>query len=377
VSGPNKQGRQRRLHSPLLGGLTVMLFLLVSAHAVSGEFAGGAARQVLDASIPSYGTVPDVSGNFVVTGSETMQPLLLQLVSRFKQLYPHVKIALQTHGTEKGFKQFLSDQAQIRRGDGFYNGQHVSGSASVLASSRELTPHELKDFHSRYGYDPIGVPIAMGAVVIYVHKDNPVQGLSLDQLDAIFGRDRKRGYREEISTWGQIGVPGPWAREPIHLYGRDVGSATRTIMKTIALLEGEFKGTVRLEPGSASQILAIGRDRAGIGYVGIGYQTSAVRPVPLAEKPGMPFVHPTARSVSNGSYPMGRSLYLYAKREAGDELKAVIREFLKYANSREGQVAVAKSGAFPLTSEQVARNLRTVEGSMASTSETLTAGVNP
>lgn len=360
----------------IMGSLFAMVLSLLSTDVGLTDDSGPSGRPQVHSAIPTYAPISDLDGGFVITGSETMQPMLSQLVSRFRQIYPKTKIAIQTQGTEKGYKQFVSDQAQIRRGDGFYSGQQVSGSAAVLASSRDLTSEEMQNFRARHGYDPIGVPVAMGAVVIYVNKDNPIQGVSLEQLDAIFGRDRKRGYLEDISTWGQVGVQGKLAQQSIHLYGRDAGSATRTIMKTVALLDGEFKGTIQEQPGPATQIIAIGKDPAAIGYVGTGFRTSAVRPLPLAERAGMPFVEATPESVTNGSYPMGRFLYLYAKKDSGSDWKPMIREFLRFVNSREGQQIVTRSGVFPLTSEQVAKNLQTVGDSLSAASQTITAGVN-
>lgn len=374
MTGQNNPASPRR--SARLYPVYRMVCCLVAAYMAFGSADAGSASPVVNSAIPSYVPVPEITGNFVIAGSDTMQPVLLQLATRFRQLYRNTKIGIQTQGTEKGLEQFRSDLGNMQRGDALagLSGQQVSGSLAILASSRQLTATEINDFRVRNGYEPTEIPIAMGAVVIYVHKENPIEGLSLEQLDAIFGKDRKRGYGEDILTWGQVGLRESWAQQAIHLYGRDAGSATRTIMKNIALLDGEFKRTVREEPGSASQILAIGRDPLAIGYVGIGFQTSAVRPVPLAEKTGMPYVAPTADSVAGGSYPIGRFLYLYAKKESGGELKPIIREFLKFANSREGQEAVSRAGLFPLTSDQVVKNLQAVGGLTAAAASTITAG---
>jgi phosphate transport system substrate-binding protein len=312
----------------------------------------------------------------VVAGSTTMQPLLLQLATRFRQRYPDAKVFVQAQGTEKGLAQFLSDQAAIRRGDGFYSGQHVSGSVAMLASSRQLTADEIKDFQARNGYEPTELPIAMGAVGIYVNKDNPIQGLTLEQLDAIFGTTRRRGFSEDIRTWGQLGLPEEWAQQPIRVFGRDRNSATRTLFKSVALLDGTFKPDVREEPGPASAIISIGRDRLALGYAGIGFQTSAVRLVPVAEKAGMPFVTPSPQTTANGTYPMWRYLYLYVKREPGTELKPIVLEFLKFVNSRDGQEAVVKAGGFPLTEPRVAKNLIALQSSAVAAAGTVAGKAN-
>ncbi len=322
----------------------------------------GTIRPVVEAEIAGYAPAAGVSGAIVIAGSDTMQPLVARLASEFRRWQPDVKIAVQGGGTDTALMQFVEDQAAIRRGDASPKGGHqVSGSVAILASSRSLTMEEIKKFHSRYGYDPIEIPIALDAVAIYVNAANPIEGLTLGQLDAIFGRDRKRGAATDITTWGQLGVAG-WEDQPIHLFGRDKQSGTRTFFKHVALEDGELKSSIHEQPGSASEILTISRDPLGIGYAGIGFLASTVRVVPLAEKAGMPFITPSAESAGDGRYPLSRHLYLYAKRDPKSDMKAAILEFLRFVNSREGQQVVAKAGVYPLTASQVGKNLTALKG---------------
>lgn len=350
--------------SRLKGNGRTFVFLLggfVLACLVGTAAAEPAGPTKVDDGIASYLAPPNLSGNTVISGSDTMQPLMLKLAAAFRQMHRDAKVGIQGGGTEKALMQFLSSQAQIRRGDGFYSGHQISAHVSLLASSRRLTEEETQDFHSRYGYGVTEIPIAMDAVAIYVNRDNPLRGLTLEQVDAIFGRDRKRGAQGDITTWDQLGLEN-WAQQPIHLYGRDRQSGTRTFFKHVALLDGDLKGSVREEPGSATEILAISRDLLAIGYVGIGFQTSMVRTVPLAEKTGMPFVAPSADTAATGDYALSRPLYLYVKKDPQAELEPIIVEFLKFINSREGQSLVAKAGAYPLPATQVAKNLQTLTG---------------
>lgn len=316
----------------------------------------GTIRPVVEADIASYAPGAGVGGAIVIAGSDTMQPLVARLASEFRRWQPEVKVAIQGGGTDAALMQFIEDQATIRRGDANPRGHLVSGSVAILASSRSLTGDEVKQFHSRYGYDPIEIPIALDAVAIYVNASNPIEGLTLEQLDAMFGRDRKRGAPKDVTTWGQLGLAG-WEEQPIRLYGRDKQSGTRTFFKHVALQDGELRSDVREQPGSASEILAISRDPQGIGYAGIGFLASTVRVVPLAEKPGMAFIPPSAETASAGQYPLSRFLYLYAKRDPKAEMKGAILEFLKFVNSREGQQVVAKAGVYPLSASQVGKNL--------------------
>lgn len=348
----------------LVGG-TVLLMLAGGVGAEPSDVSDVMGRPVMDSGIAAYVPVADLSGNLVVAGSDTMQPLMLKLAAGFKQLYPKAKLGILGGGTERAVMQFVSDEAQIRRGDGFYSGPQASGRVSMLASSRPLTGDEIENFRVRFGYAPTEVPIALDAVAIYVHRQNPLKGLTLAQVDAMFGRERRRGAAQEIATWEQAGVEG-WARQPIRLHGRDKLSGTRSFFVQEALAGGELKGDVAEAPGSASEILAIARDPLAIGYAGIGFQTSFVRAVPLAEQEGRAFVVPSAETAADGTYPLRRFLYLYVNINPASALDQEEAEFLKFINSREGQQMVIKAGAYPLTAAQVMKNVQAVRGSRSS-----------
>jgi phosphate transport system substrate-binding protein len=341
--------------------ISIVLVLGLSARA-SAEHAGSDGRPTVDLSIGSYTAKAGLAGGIAIAGSDTMQPILGKVASAFRQWQPDVKIAVQGGGSDAALRGFLQNQATIRRGDALFKGHHVSGHVALLASSRALTAEERKDFQSRYGYEPTEIQMALDAVAIYVNRQNPIQGLTMEQLDAIFGKDRKRGLPEMITQWGQVGLRDGWEQQPIRLYGRDKGSGTRSFLIHEALLNGELRGDVREEIGPASIILALSRDPLGIGYAGIGFQASTVRVVPLAEKAGMPFVAPSAESAAHGTYPLSRFLYLYAKQAPKSELDPEVLEFLKFVNSREGQEAVIKAGVYPLSPPQVAKNLQILLG---------------
>jgi phosphate transport system substrate-binding protein len=225
----------------------------------------------------------------------------------------------------------------------------------LLASSRPLSEKERKGFAFNHGFEPIEIPIAMDAVAIYVNNENPIKGLTLEQVDAIFGTTEKRGMHS-ISTWDQAGLQDGWSKQPIHLYGRDKNSGTRYFFEHVALLGGSLKPDVQEQPGSASEILAIAHDRLAIGYAGSGYNTSFVRMVPLAEQTGGRYILPSAESVRDHSYPLARPLFLYVNKDPKDEFDPIVEEFLKFVNSRQGQEIVIRANFYPLTSTQVAKN---------------------
>lgn len=320
------------------------------------------AKPVLDSAIGSYSTTTPVTGRIAIAGSDTMQPIMVKLASAFQSWQPGIKMVVQGGGSYAGVKGFLIDQATIRRGDAKPSGHLVSGHVALFASSSPMSDEDRKDFKSRYGYEVTELPIAMDAVAIYVNAQNPIQGLSLDQVDAIFGKGRKRGHRTDITKWGDLGLENGWESHPIHLYGRDKKSGTRAFFLREALADGVMKPEVVEEPGSASEILDISRDSLGMGYAGIGFQASTVRVVPLAAAGSKDYVTPTAETAHSGAYPLARYLYLYAKKAPGANLDREVLEFLKFVNSREGQEAVTRAGFFPLPAAQVAKNLETLSG---------------
>jgi phosphate transport system substrate-binding protein len=226
-----------------------------------------------------------------------------------------------------------------------------------MASSRKLSSHEVATFTSRFGYAPMEIPIAREAVAVYVHRDNPIVGLTLDQVDAIFSETCRRTGGPAITQWDQLGLPEAWKGAAIHLLGRDDRSGTRAFFKEEVLLNGEFRSTLKEAPGSASLILDVGKDPLTIGYSGIGFHSSLVRSVPLAVSSGYPFVSPDAVTAADGTYPLTRLLYLYVNKRPGDDLSPALLEFLRFANSREGQEAIVRAGVYSLSHEDVRRNL--------------------
>lgn len=357
--------RTNRTTWPLVS-LLGFVFLLGLIGQARAEHAGGNGRPVIDPAIGAYVTKEKILGAVVIAGSDTMQPIIAKIASAFRQWQPDVKIAVQGGGTDAALLGFLQNQSTIRRGDAFFKGHQVSGSVALLAASRPLTDEERKDFLSRYGYEVTEIPIALDAIAIYVNRANPLEGLTMEQLDAVFGKDRKRGAPEPVTTWGQLGLKDEWAQQVIHLYGQDKRSGTRTFFTNEALLNGSLRADVREESGPASEILAISRDLLGIGYAGIGFQASTVRVLPLAEKVGMSYVAPSMESAVNGSYLLSRYLYLYAKKDPKAGLDPAVLEFLKFVNSREGQDMVAKAGAYPLPAHVVAKNVHALTGAATS-----------
>jgi phosphate transport system substrate-binding protein len=223
----------------------------------------------------------------------------------------------------------------------------IEGVAQLGPMSRKMKKEEIEEFEKKLGYQPTAIGVGLDALAVYVNKDNPLDSLSLPEVDAIFSKTRKGGH-EAIETWGQAGVSGELAAHPISLYGRNSASGTYGYFKKNALFKGDFKDAVKEQPGSASVVMGITEDLKGIGYSGIGYQTSGVKTLKLSKKKGEHAYEATAENVLSKNYPLGRLLYVYIAKKPNEPLPPVVKEFLKYVLSKEGQRVVAKDGYIPL-----------------------------
>lgn len=285
--------------------------------------------------IPDYQPVRGISGNLSSVGSDTLANLMILWGEEFKRVYPNVNIQIQAAGSS------TAPPALTER------------TANIGPVSREMKDNEIEAFESRYGYKPTAVPVAIDALAVYVHIDNPLPGLTLAQVDAIFSSNQRCGLRQSIQTWGDLSLPGPWQRRNIQLFGRNSVSGTYGYFKEVALCGGDFKNNVNEQPGSASVVQAVGASINGIGYSGIGYLTSSVRPVPLARNADLPFVEVSAENALAGSYPLARFLYIYINKEPNRELPPLEEEFLKLILSTAGQSVVERDGYIPLPARVV------------------------
>jgi phosphate transport system substrate-binding protein len=257
----------------------------------------------------------------------------------FRKFYPNVKVQVEGKGSSTAPPAL------------------IAGTAQFGPMSRQMRSTEIDQFEQRYGYKPTEIRTSYDALSVWVHRDNPIKQLSLAQLEAIFGKSRRRGYKTNITTWGQLGLTGDWANRPIGLYGRNSASGTYGFFKEHVLKNGDYKDTVKEQPGSASVVQGVTEDRFGIGYSGAGYRTSGVRAVPLAENEAGPYYEGTYEEVTAGKYPLSRYLYLYVNKAPGKPLDPLRLEFLRMIFSREGQEVVIKDGYMPLLPQEVQEEL--------------------
>lgn len=307
---------------------------MVAALALAAPLAASAQVQV-DPALPSYKPVQGVNGNISSMGSDTMNNLMTLWAEGFQKFYPGVTIEIEGKGSSTA-------PAALTK-----------GTATFGPMSRPMKADEIDAFEKKFGYKPTQLGTSIDMLAVFVHKDNPIKGLSLQQLDGIFSSTRKSGG-EDITTWGQLGLEGAWANRAISLYGRNSASGTYGYFKENALAKGDYKTSVKEQPGSSAVIQGVANDVAGIGYSGIGYKTAAVRVVPLS-KTGDKYVEPSVETVS--SYPLSRFLYLSVNHKPGTKLDPLRLEFIKYIFSKEGQEAVVKDGYLPLNAKVAQRQL--------------------
>ena len=300
------------------------------------------AVQTVDAGVPAYQKVNGISGNLSSVGSDTLANLMTLWAEEFNREYPNVNIQIQAAGSSTAPPAL------------------TEGTSNIGPMSREMKDDELVAFEDKYGYKPTAVPVAIDALAVMVNKDNPVKGLSLPQVDAIFSSTRKCGHAADIDNWGDAGVAA-WASKSIQLYGRNSVSGTYGYFKEHALCKGDFKSNVNEQPGSASVVQSVTSSANGIGYSGMGYTTSGVKMVPLAKKEGQAFVEATPENAINGSYPLTRYLYIYINKKPNQPLAPLENEFMKMVLSKIGQQVVIKDGYIPLPAKVVDKVLTTLK----------------
>ena len=284
----------------------------------------------VDPKLPEYKPVEGVSGSVKSIGSDTMNNLMTLWAEGFRSMYPNVGIEIEGKGSSTA-------PAAL-----------IAGTASFGPMSRPMKDKEQADFEKAFGYKPVGLPTAIDMLAVYVHKDNPIASLSMAQVDAIFSKTRNGGFQTDIVKWGDLGLTGEWADKPISLYGRNSASGTYGYFKEHALKNGDYKDSVKEQPGSSSVVQGIASDKFGIGYSGIGYMTADVRAVPLQRDAKSKVVEATPDNAYAGTYPLARFLYVYVNRKPGVALDPLRREFVRYVFSQKGQADVLKDGYYPV-----------------------------
>jgi len=303
---------------------------------------GALAVQTIDAGIPEYTRVSGISGNLSSIGSDTLSNLMTLWAEAFNRYYPNVNVQIQSAGSSTAPPAL------------------TEGTSNFGPMSRYMKDNELEAFEKKFGYKPTAIPVAVDALAIFVHKDNPIEGLSIPQVDAIFSTTRKCGQPGDIRTWGDLGIK-PWATKSIQLFGRNSVSGTYGYFKENALCKGDFKNTVNEQPGSGSVVQSVTTSRNGMGYSGFGYMTAGVKTVPLAKKDTKDYVAATPENALSGKYPLARQLIFYVNKRPNQPLPPLEREFIKMVLSKTGQELVVRSGYIPLPWKIIQKTLKNIE----------------
>lgn len=297
----------------------------------------------VDAGVPEYKAVSGVSGNLSSIGSDTLANLMTFWAEEFKRQYPSVNIQIQAAGSSTAPPAL------------------TNGVSNLGPMSRKMKSKEEEAFEKKHGYKPVAIRVAIDALAVFVNKDNPIKGMTIPQVDAIFSSTRKCGAAADAETWGDLGLAGSWKDRSMQLYGRNSVSGTYGYFKKKALCKGDFKKNVNEQPGSASVVQSVTSSLNGIGYSGIGYKTSGVRAVALAKNAGKPFVEATAENAINKSYPLSRFLYVYVNKHPDKPLAPLEKEFVKLVLSKMGQEIVIKDGYIPVPKKVIEQELKKLD----------------
>ncbi|WP_299015669.1 PstS family phosphate ABC transporter substrate-binding protein [uncultured Photobacterium sp.] len=291
-----------------------------------------------DHDLPEYNKVSGISGNLSSVGSDTFANLMTYWSEEFKRIYPSVNVQVQAAGSSTAPTALTEATAQLG------------------PMSRAMKAREIEAFEQEHGYRPTAVRVAIDALAVFIHEDNPLKGINFAELDAIYSRTLRCGGTESITRWGQLGLTGSWEDRGIQLFGRNSVSGTYGYFKQRALCQGDFRNNVNEQPGSASVVQSVSSSLNSIGYSGIGYKTTGIRAIPVARE-GDDYVEATIENSINGRYPLARYLYIYVNKHPSMPIPPLDAEFIRFILSRSGQDIVEKDGYVPLPATIVAADL--------------------
>jgi len=297
------------------------------------------AEPAVDPGLKSYRPLPQLEGSITSRGSDTMRELMHAWADRFCGYYPEIQFDIEAKGSGTAPAPLLKGKSQIG------------------PMSRKMKLSEYQPFIDAFGVRPVAVGIGLDTLAVYVHRSNPIEALSLPELDAVFSSTRNSGYQEDVTRWGQLGLSGQWQNRPIELFTRNTYSGTFEYFREQALFKGRYKDTIRMQKDSAAVIEEVSRHAGGIGYSGIGYSSSLVKTLALSEKRGGKAYAASHENVYLARYPLSRPLYIYFMKSSRRTIPDHVREFLTFVLSREGQQIVLDIGYMPLSAKVAEQQL--------------------
>jgi phosphate transport system substrate-binding protein len=279
--------------------------------------------------IPKYQPTTQVNEPIDLIGTDALSDLGDEWTTVFRRFQPDAKLIYRPSLTTAAVKALMS------------------GTSLLVLTARELTSEEEKAFQAKYGYMPMRIPVCLDANIVFVNKNNPLKSITMEQLDAIYSKNRLAGAKAPAAVWGDLGLRGEWAKRPIQAYTRAPGTATRANIAETVLLKGEYRPGI-LDRGDASALAeAIMIDEAGIAISTMASWYYANKVLPVVPLHGEDARFPNQENVTSSRYPMPRLFYAYLNRAPGKPLPAPIDELIHFLLSNEGQNAVADSALFP------------------------------
>lgn len=311
---------------------------LLACAVIAPLAAFGMADGLIDRDLPVYSATSGVSGNIKSIGSDTMNNLMTLWGEEFRKFYPSVKVEVEGKGSSTAPPAL------------------IEGQSTFGPMSRAMKSSEVDKFEAEFGYEPVEMRTAIDCLAVYVHKDCPLDAISVEQITKVFsvaGKDM---------TWGDLGVTDPaYKTRPVNMYGRNSASGTYGYFKQVGLQGNDYKATVREQPGSSAVVQAVTNDKYGIGYSGIGYKTAGVKVLAISVDGGEA-VEANAENAYSGEYPIARFLYLYVNADPRTGLTDPLRaEFLRLVFSQQGQEIVVKDGYFPVPASIAREDLQKVK----------------
>ncbi len=287
--------------------------------------------QVDDNTYDTYTSQTTLTGYLRSIGSDSMDKVMEAWDAEFSKSHHTLRFRQEGKGSSTAIPALLENRADFG------------------PMSRRVKDAEIAQFKAKFGYAPTQLPVAIDALAVYIHPDNPIlkSSLSLEQLKAIFGSAKALNGNQALTRWGQLGLTGKWANAPIRLHGRNPASGTYAFFNATVLGKGGFSERIQEHAGSASVVEAISTDPYAIGYSGIAYATEQVRTAPLKNESGQ-LVEANKTNAIDGSYPITRKLFITINLDPQTQATALQKEFIRFAYSKAGQDIVAKVGYFPV-----------------------------
>jgi phosphate transport system substrate-binding protein len=290
--------------------------------------------------LPIYQPIADkelIHGVLTSSGSTTLSPILKEWLKDFTSIYPSVTFTMSADGSGSAPKALLS------------------GEANLGAMSRKIKDKEVAAFEALKFYKPYELKVALDALGIIVSRQNPVNSISLPQLDAIYSDTRLCGYPKPIIDWGDLSWNIPNKIEINHF---DSNSGGHGLFRSMALCEGSYRENILpSHHTSLDMVHAVQASRFAIGLASMTVIDRSVKILKVGKSEKFPSILPNSSSISNGLYPFTRYLYLYLDKHPDSQLEPHLVEFIKYIYSRQGQKTALLKGSFPLSTVDIGKQL--------------------